>query len=256
MSMEENTMRDTTWLILTIATLACGELVAEPIVNKSVLLDGDPATEETTTGDGNAFDVMTTEVLDAPSTDAYACQIVPDVTGEGAPVRDGDTLIFERWANGYSNACVQATGPEATACWVPGGIECDDESRPCPTIVPRREAGTGESVMSGGTYMVCAHPCTTDDDCPAPSSGTAVATCVHDAALYGSRNLFAGVDLDRGFQYTGGGSCMIGCASGETCPDGFICSEPDRVAISSDAEVLLSPAPAQCLQFKAVTLRE
>lgn len=240
MSMENDTLRETLRLLLTIATTSSCELVAQPI-------------------DDDAFDAMTTEVLDAPSNDAYACHIVPDVAGANAPRRDGDTLIFERGANGYSRQCVQPSSAEQTACWQSGPFACDDEAVPCTLIQPRAEAQTGATVMAGGEYSVCAHPCATDEDCPAPSSGTAVAKCADDPALYGFPDLYpeAGIESAGGYRYTGSGACMIGCAGGEACPDGFTCIEPTRVVLSADGgEWLTSPAPAQCLQFKAITLRE
>jgi hypothetical protein len=43
---------------------------------------------------------------------------------------------------------------------------------------------------------------------------------------------------------------MLGCANGETCPDGFVCIEPGLSFGLSDGTQW--PAPAQCVQYKPV----
>jgi hypothetical protein len=56
--------------------------------------------------------------------------------------------------------------------------------------------------------MVCEHRCQSDSDCPAPDSGTGVATCL----------FFADPSVEDG-------TCVVSCDNGETCQDGFQCRE-------------------------------
>jgi hypothetical protein len=72
------------------------------------------------------------------------------------------------------------------------------------------DAETGDASVHQELRMVCAYPCQVDADCPAPESGTAVASCFYFAEP-GSENPF--------------GECIMRCDGGETCPDGFECDE-------------------------------
>lgn len=73
------------------------------------------------------------------------------------------------------------------------------------------DRGCGASAQcepSGALPLTCAEPCETDDECPAPTSGTASPVCV---------------PLDDA-----GSWCVLPCASngnGADCPDGMECSE-------------------------------
>ena len=85
--------------------------------------------------------------------------------------------------------------------------------------------------------MLCEYPCVSDEQCPAPSSGNARASCMRHPEFN---------------PLTDGGSCMLGCGNGEACPDGFVCIEPGLAFGQSDGSDW--PAPAQCVQYKGAVL--
>jgi hypothetical protein len=67
---------------------------------------------------------------------------------------------------------------------------------------------TGEVSVHQEFAMVCQEPCQVDSDCPAPESGTAVASCFffHEPSPENPV-----------------GTCIVRCDSGERCQDGFEC---------------------------------
>src|SRR5205809_463925 len=67
--------------------------------------------------------------------------------------------------------------------------------------------------------------CATDADCPAPATGTAHAACSPIT-----------------------NSCTLGCAGGETCPDGFVCIQSALAFVNSDGTT--GRPPLQCVQYK------
>ena len=58
--------------------------------------------------------------------------------------------------------------------------------------------------LPGQAACVCDVPCSSDDECPDPGSGTAVPSCVPND--------------------DGEGGCWLPCNEGETCPDGMQCA--------------------------------
>ena len=121
------------------------------------------------------------EGLNVDSNDPYACEVVQ--TGDGSATR---------WREEYSPVC-KLTG---TPCQYRGGGTY------------QADTATGRVTGHNELQMWCEHPCQTDADCPAPESGTGVATClVHPA--------------DESADPVG--TCIVRCDGGETCQDGFGC---------------------------------
>lgn len=119
--------------------------------------------------------------LNVESNDPYACEVVQ--TGDG---------LATRWREEYSPLC-KLTG---TPCQYRGGGTY------------HADAATGQVTGHADLEMWCEHPCQTDSDCPAPETGTAVATCfVHPN--------------DESPDPVG--TCIVRCDGGETCQDGFGC---------------------------------
>lgn len=210
------------WTSLVLA-VACGEVAAEPIQMGE-----------------SSLPITSVEVGDTDSDDAYACEVV-----ETAPRGASDSVISGFVAvtgfPNYGGRCKHSEELGALEqCWYTGPTDCQagDPEQPCGGFVGRDydlEAGT--FVLEGGQHMLCEYPCVADDQCPAPSSGTARATCMKHP------------ELDPA---TGTASCMLGCGNGEVCPDGFVCIEPGLGFGQSDGTVW--PAPAQCVQYKPVLL--
>jgi hypothetical protein len=136
---------------------------------------GDIAAEPIRTQGPAALSSVGTE-----SDDPYACELVPTGASSGYTYRDVYTPI------------------------------CKLTGAPC-----LAEGSGGRMVSPGATNhidveMVCEHFCQVDGDCPAPETGTAVATCLWLA------------EPSPENQY---GECVLSCDAGETCPDGFACRE-------------------------------
>lgn len=121
------------------------------------------------------------ESLSVESNDPYACEVVQ--TGDG---------FATRWQEEYSPLC-KLTG---TTCQYRDGGSY------------QADTATGRVTGHIDLQMWCEHPCQTDSDCPAPESGTGIATCfVHPNEE--SENPV--------------GTCIVRCEGGETCQDGFGC---------------------------------
>jgi hypothetical protein len=165
-------------------------------------------------------------LVDDGSTDPYACATieVPDQVNE----IDGHTVpAFASGFGGgdgvggegadYAGVCKQTR----EACWYIG------TAGPCP-VSPNCGGffyDLASDTYSGGMHMTCKYACATDADCPAPATGTARAAC----SPFTNR-------------------CVLGCAGGETCPDGFVCVQSALTIRNSDGTI--SRPPLQCVQFK------
>lgn len=193
---------------------------------------GMTAEQEPTGSDERALSSASADASEA-SDDAYACKVVEtEQYGELTPF-----ISAPSGTPAYAGVC---SGPEEGAlasCWSTGPRHCDGPNEICGGFSGSQDPATGEFRLSGGQHMLCEYPCVSDDQCPAPSSGTARATCMRSPEFNPA---------------TDGGSCMLGCGSGETCPDGFVCIEPGLSFGQSDGSDW--PAPAQCVQFKTLTL--
>jgi hypothetical protein len=214
--MEVSIVKNTIWTLIALASTACGEVTAEPIQVGAT-----------------SFSVSEVEIEDVDSEDAYACEVVtvPPRGSDGSEV----TPFISVGTLAYGAVCRATTSPQQ--CWYTGPRDCGTESDDCGGFVGSVDLDTGVATLEGGQHMLCAYPCVSDADCPAPGSGTALATCM----------------LHPEFDpRTDGGSCMLGCGDGETCPDGFVCIQPGLGVSQSDGSVW--PAPAQCVQYKPVTL--
>ena len=197
-------------LALAAAGAGCGVQTAQPIVVAP--LDPDPGVV----------------LVEDGSTDPYACAVVevPDPINE----IDGHTVVafisgvgggdgIGGAGSGYAGVCKQThdgcfqTGTPGPCPGTPncGGFSYDPAT----------------DTWNGGQHMVCKYLCATDADCPAPATGTAHATC---SPLTNS--------------------CALGCAGGETCPDGFVCIQSALAFLGSDG-TLVRP-PLQCVQYKEV----
>jgi hypothetical protein len=117
------------------------------------------------------------------SEDPYACELIPTGATSGYWYRDVYTPL----------------------CKLTGEL-CLADGNASRTVDPVTELISNHMDVE----MVCDHRCQADSDCPAPETGTAVATCL----------LPAEVSDEYPF-----GACVLSCDAGETCPDGFHCRE-------------------------------
>lgn len=212
-------MREKIWTLLVMMSAGCGEVTAEPI--------------QTGTG---AFSVTDIEVADADSNDTYACEVL-EMEPEEAVEAEISLFVSLPGVPGFGGRCKQAGNGALNGCWYTGDLGCGGEARPCGGFSGRIDTATGAYMLEGGQHMVCEYPCDTDEECPAPSSGTALATCMRSPEFN---------------PVTDGGSCMLGCGNGEVCPDGFVCIDPGLGFGLSDGSTWM--APAQCVQYKPVAL--
>ncbi|MEY2930354.1 MAG: hypothetical protein RL033_1103 [Pseudomonadota bacterium] len=214
------------WMSALIVCVGCGEVTAEPISSTSLA-------------------ITRVDIDVADSADPYACTMLslddPDAEGvELHPlVRVGELA--------YSGRCTSPEQPRQ--CWFTGDIACEQTGRECGGFSSSIDPTTGSYELAGGQHMLCPYSCERDDQCPASASGTARPSCM----------------LPPGFNpATDSGTCMLGCGSGETCPDGFVCIQPGLSfsvpdgSLAPDGTPLpdgtLVPAPAQCVQFHQLTL--
>lgn len=117
------------------------------------------------------------------SDDPYACEVI--ATGDG---------VARSWVEEYSIVCKSADVPCSAGGYGQYHLE------------PQTGVVTGYQELA----MACEHPCRIDSDCPAPASGTGVASCfIHPANPTPDP---AGV-------------CIVRCDGGRTCQDGFACSD-------------------------------
>ena len=202
------------WAGLLVVVSGCGEVTAEPIRSES-------------------FAISSVDVDHTESDDAYACDVIDlgaQPSAELQPfVRLGAALV-------YAGQCRHAEPGGPNQCWYTGPSDCGAGSTSCGGFEGAFDTASGSYRVTGGQHMLCAYPCVRDDQCPAPSSGTARASCMLPA------------EFDPA---TDGGSCMLGCADGETCPDGFLCIAPGLAFTRSDGTTV--PAPKQCVQYKALS---
>jgi hypothetical protein len=117
------------------------------------------------------------------SEDPYACELVPTGASSGYSYRDVYTPICKLT-----------------------GAPCLADGSGSRTVDPV----TGQITNQSDLRMVCEHLCQVDSDCPAPETGTAVATCLWLA------------EPSPENQY---GECVLSCDAGETCPQGFECRD-------------------------------
>jgi hypothetical protein len=212
-------VKKTIWTLIALSIAACGEVTAEPIV----------------VGEA-AFSVNDIEVEDVESNDPYACEVValPPRGTEDTPI----SSFISLGDIAYGGRCQQPTGG-IEQCWYTSSVsnDCVAGEPDCGGFTGSVDYDTGVATLQGGQHMLCEHPCTSDEQCPAPASGTALATCMRHPEFNPA---------------TDGGSCMLGCGNGETCPDGFVCILPGLGFGQSDGSVW--QAPAQCVQYKRVAL--
>jgi hypothetical protein len=202
------------WLGALVVCVGCGEVTAEPIRSASLAI---------TRVDIDAED----------SQDPYACEVVSTDSAEADELQ---VFPFVRVGElGYAGRCQNAE--QTTQCWYTGNTGCERAGGDCGGFSSSIDTQTGEYQLAGGQHMLCPHPCVRDDECPASATGTARPSCM----------------LPPDFNpATDGGTCMLGCGAGETCPDGFVCIQPGLSFSSSDGTNV--PAPAQCVQFHRLTL--
>jgi hypothetical protein len=197
-----------------LAGAGCGEVTAEPIRSVSI--------------------PITSVDIDEPDlTNPYACEITQ--TADGAA--DGLELVpfLTLGALSYAGKC--SSPEQARQCWYTNDMQCQaDTDDDCGGFVGRVDPVTGAYELDGGQHMLCPYSCVRDDECPASATGTARPTCMLPP------------EFDPA---TDGGTCMLGCGSGEACPDGFVCVDPGLSFSTSDGTLV--PAPAQCVQFHRLT---
>lgn len=207
------------WPLVVLMSVGCGQVTAEPIESAE-----------------GTFPIQSVEVTDPPSVDAYACEVV-QVPPRGTPGADDSPVGFiDVGVLAYAGTCANRGSTGLDQCWYTGPRRCGGD-RACGGFVASKDPATGAPTLSGGQHMLCEYPCKEDSECPAPSSGTARATCMRSPEFNPA---------------TDGGSCMLGCGAGETCPDGFVCIEPGLSFGLSDGSEW--PAPAQCVQFKSLVV--
>jgi hypothetical protein len=204
------------WTGLLIVGVGCGEVTAEPIRTESL-------------------SITRVEIEAADSEDPYACEVLPVSATEPDEL---DLVSFVRIGDlAYTGRCHHLSPEHPGQCWYTSNLDCAPASAECGGFIGSYDPAADDYQLAGGQHMICPYPCVQDADCPAGSSGTARPSCMH------------GPVFDPA---TEGGQCMLGCGSGETCPDGFVCIQPGLAFGAADGTSV--PAPAQCVQFHRLTL--
>ncbi len=93
-----------------------------------------------------------------------------------------------------------------------------------------------EDIETCDSDCSCVLPCSSDSDCPAPETGTAVRKCGH----------LGTADSDR--------ACVLPCGDGESCPDGMSCqadmSPNGPICVwHEDGELNLRCDPDSCARY-------
>jgi hypothetical protein len=218
-------MKERIGVVLLVAATGCGgDVVSDPAPSSEELVsDGRLASNE----GSRAVDEV--EHGSPAAAEAYACDVV--AVSAGTPY-----TFVSLGKEAYAGFCSQTSAPAPVGCWYTGPRSCDSTG-PCGGFRGSRDSVTDVFTLQGGQHMLCEYPCVSDSDCPAPSSGTARASCMRSPEFNPA---------------TDGGSCMLGCADGATCPDGFVCIEPGLAFGLRDGSSW--PAPAQCVQYEAITM--
>lgn len=216
------------WSLLVTVSVACGQVAAEPIQAGESSLS--------ITGSG---------VEDVDSDDVYACEVV-ETAPRGTPDPEIAGFIGLPPLPDYGGRCKQARMGALTQCeylqgpggnCLPGENHRGDPQSPCGGAVGKNydtEAGT--FTLEAVQYMVCHYPCVTNDECPAPGSGTARGLCLHDP--------------NYSDEYANS-YCQLACEDGETCPEGFVCIPGPRFGLSDGT---FRQYPAQCAQPHTVVI--
>jgi hypothetical protein len=208
-------MQNKLWSLLLLACAGCGQISAEPIQNGE-----------------SALPISEPIIIPAQaSSDAYACEVVQT---DGTP--DSVYPFLSVGTLSYGAQCQNPATATAHGCWYTGRLDCAGSGLPCGGFIANLDTASGTASVEGGQHMLCSYGCVEDSECPAPSSGTARATCMRHPEFNPA---------------TDGGTCMLGCGNGETCPDGFVCIDPSLGFGQSDGFVW--SAPTQCVQYKGIS---
>ena len=184
-----------------VAAIGCGKTTANPI--------GVKATNQHLVA------------VDTDSPDPYTCRMsqVDETSPLHARLADGGVIQSYEPVGDSHSALLGVCKQNQQVCW----------------YTREEQAFNDDQTMATFTFdMVCQFPCDVASDCPAPSAGTAVASCVNvNPAIPKS------------------GQCALDCTDGRTCPDGFACLRPGLATVGPDYQQ--SPSPMQCMQTKVVT---
>lgn len=160
---------------------------------------GDGGTGTSGTDTGTAGGMTTASMTTASMT--TAAMTTTDGTSTGAPdettTGNGTTMAP---ADSSGTAGMDSTGDSATGTTTGGGEATYPECMPDADPVCPKEYDDCVQLMQGN-YNFCTVTCEGPDDCPDPSSGTAIAIC-------------GGPNQDR---------CELDCGDDATCPDGMEC---------------------------------